>query len=108
MTIVNLTYLRELYDDQYNQQAYLRPTMTEWRETIDEQAPALFDELEALRAEVERLRAVDDGIGKRAVAKERSAIVAWLRREWESNRPADPSDYADALERGDHHESAGK
>jgi len=82
---VDLVRLRALYD---HRQAYT----TDWKAFPNgnhatwvgewlSACPSVLNELEALRAEVERLRAVDDGIGARAVAKELAAIVRWLRSE---------------------------
>ena len=100
---VDLVRLRALYD---HRQAYT----TDWKAFPNgnhatwvgewlSACPSVLNELEALRAEVERLRAVDDGIGARAVAKERAAIVAWMRVNGTGH-------LADCIERGLHHESA--
>ena len=119
MTSVDLARMRAAYDVRFNGDH----EGIEWA-VCEGELEDVFSELEALRAEVDRLRAevvrmheelsafrfytrkdIEQAM-QGACAVERAAIVRWLRREWESNRPADPSDYADALERGDHHESA--
>jgi len=90
-----------------------------WLAAISKAAPALFDELESLREEVERLRTIHAEYGDRhariGMDLERAAIVAWLR----AHGPALLPDHgpraaalltaaADAIKHCDHHESAGK
>ena len=81
--------------------------LQEWINAIDDAAPALFDDLEAAREEVARLRATQEHTGyvathslvRQAYSDERAMVVAWLRVNGTGH-------LADCIERGDHHESA--
>ena len=89
----------------------------DWHKAIDAASPALFDELEALRAEVERLRVAQEHPGyvathnlvNKAIDEERAAIVEMLEiardhafKERRNTAFRELVSQIDAIERGDH------
>lgn len=83
-----------------------------------QETEALYDTLDALVAEVERLRAERDHFRKawsaaqvrldcgtdatEAVREERAAVVAWLRKHWSEVLEQTPQQTAKLIERGEH------
>ena len=82
-------------------------TPDEWRRELGQEWGLLCDEIEFLRAEVERLTALVNAATSGGTAEmERAAIVAWLRGG--THGYLNTMDITSRIERGGHHESADK
>ena len=109
MTPVDLARLRKTRDACIVNSAVDFAALAVWHHDLSMAATHMMDELEEAREEVARLRATQEHPGyvathslvRQAYSDERAMVVAWLRVNGTGH-------LADCIERGDHHESAGK